>query len=198
MDLGACAFSAPLFFPYATGAWRFAVCLPRQCLVACCTMARAPEAAQTEIRSVLKWKKLFAARITVPVVAYIANKFPSPVEPYVQDEIRELRRRGVTVIATTARRPKFAASNSISPDINLQKIAWWSLVQSIFLLICRFPHLADLFARMLFQGKGVFVSPRPLSRPYGSYGAVLCGDTPPRFTSIPSTPITDISGRGSH
>ncbi len=49
----------------------------------------------------------------MPVVAYIANKFPSPVEPYVQDEIRELRRRGVTVIATTARRPKFAASNSI-------------------------------------------------------------------------------------
>ena len=87
------------------------------------------------------------------VIAYIANEFPSPVEPYVQDEIRALRRRGATVIATTARRPTFAANNSISPDINLQNIAWCALVQSIFLLICRFPDLADLFARILFQGQ---------------------------------------------
>jgi len=89
----------------------------------------------------------------VPVIAYIANEFPSPVEPYVQDEIRALRRRGATVIATTARRPTFAANNSISPDINLQNIAWWAFVQSLFLLICKFPDLADLFARILFQGQ---------------------------------------------
>ena len=108
----------------------------------------------------------------MPVVAYIANEFPSPVEPYVQDEIRELRRRGVTVIATTARRPKFAASNSISP------------------------HLADLFARMLFQGR------ESLSRRVrclvhtvlGAYYAVILRP----FHVNTSTPITDISGRGSH
>ena len=28
-------------------------------------------------------------------VAYIANEFPSPLEPYVMDEVNELRRRGV-------------------------------------------------------------------------------------------------------
>ena len=38
-------------------------------------------------------------------VAYLANQFPSPVEPYVVDEIEELRRRGVEVIAGSVRRP---------------------------------------------------------------------------------------------
>jgi len=41
-------------------------------------------------------------------VAYIANSFPSPVEPYVMDEISELRRRGVQVICCSAER--------VSPD----------------------------------------------------------------------------------
>jgi glycosyltransferase involved in cell wall biosynthesis len=37
-------------------------------------------------------------------VAYIANEFPSPVEPYVKDEIGELRRRGVQVICCSGKR----------------------------------------------------------------------------------------------
>ncbi|MBZ5656323.1 MAG: glycosyltransferase family 4 protein [Acidobacteriia bacterium] len=37
-------------------------------------------------------------------VAYIANEFPSPVEPYVKDEIGELRRRGVRVICCSGKR----------------------------------------------------------------------------------------------
>ena len=37
-------------------------------------------------------------------VAYIANEFPSPVEPYVMDEIGELRRRGVEVIPCSGKR----------------------------------------------------------------------------------------------
>jgi hypothetical protein len=40
----------------------------------------------------------------VPIVAYLANQFPSPVEPYVFEEIGELRRRGVRVIPCSARR----------------------------------------------------------------------------------------------
>lgn len=35
-------------------------------------------------------------------VAYLANEFPSAVEPYVEEEIEELRRRGVQVITTFA------------------------------------------------------------------------------------------------
>jgi glycosyl transferase family 4 len=37
-------------------------------------------------------------------IAYIANEFPSPVEPYVKDEIGELRRRGVRVICCSGKR----------------------------------------------------------------------------------------------
>jgi colanic acid/amylovoran biosynthesis glycosyltransferase len=37
-------------------------------------------------------------------VAYIANQFPSPLEPYVLDEINELRRRGVEVICCSGTR----------------------------------------------------------------------------------------------
>ena len=36
-------------------------------------------------------------------VAYIANEFPSPLEPYVMDEIYELRRRGVRVICCSGK-----------------------------------------------------------------------------------------------
>src|SRR5665213_581462 len=37
-------------------------------------------------------------------IAYIANLFPSAVEPYVMQEIAELRRRGIAVIPCSARR----------------------------------------------------------------------------------------------
>ena len=37
-------------------------------------------------------------------VAYIANEFPSPVEPYIIDEIAELRRRDVKVICCSGKR----------------------------------------------------------------------------------------------
>ena len=37
-------------------------------------------------------------------IAYIANAFPSPLEPYVVDEIEELRRRGARVICCSGRR----------------------------------------------------------------------------------------------
>jgi len=51
-------------------------------------------------------------------VAYIANKFPSPVEPYVMDEIGELRRRGVDVICCSGIR--------VSPqELSLAERAYW-------------------------------------------------------------------------
>ncbi len=37
-------------------------------------------------------------------IAYIANEFPSPLEPYVMDEITELRRRGVQVVCCSGKR----------------------------------------------------------------------------------------------
>ena len=37
-------------------------------------------------------------------VAYLANQFPSAVEPYVAEEIEELRGRGIRVIAGSVRK----------------------------------------------------------------------------------------------
>ena len=39
-----------------------------------------------------------------PAIAYLANLFPSPLEPYVVEEIRELRKRGIGVVPCSARR----------------------------------------------------------------------------------------------
>ncbi len=51
-------------------------------------------------------------------VAYIANEFPSPLEPYVIDEIVELRRRGAQVICCSGKR--------VSPnDLSLAERAFW-------------------------------------------------------------------------
>ncbi len=51
-------------------------------------------------------------------IAYIANEFPSSVEPYVMDEIAELRRRGVEVICCSGKR--------VSPEgLSLAERAFW-------------------------------------------------------------------------
>jgi glycosyltransferase involved in cell wall biosynthesis len=51
-------------------------------------------------------------------IAYIANEFPSALEPYVMDEITELRRRGVQVICCSGKR--------VSPDsLSLNERAFW-------------------------------------------------------------------------
>lgn len=55
-------------------------------------------------------------------VAYIANQFPSPIEPYVMDEISELRRRGVKVICCSGKR--------VSPRaLSLPERAFWKETQ---------------------------------------------------------------------
>jgi len=51
-------------------------------------------------------------------IAYIANEFPSALEPYVIDEITELRRRGAEVICCSGKR--------VSPtDLSLAERAFW-------------------------------------------------------------------------
>jgi colanic acid/amylovoran biosynthesis glycosyltransferase len=51
-------------------------------------------------------------------IAYIANEFPSSLEPYVIDEITELRRRGTQVICCSGKR--------VSPkDLSLAERAFW-------------------------------------------------------------------------
>jgi colanic acid/amylovoran biosynthesis glycosyltransferase len=46
-------------------------------------------------------------------IAYIANEFPSPLEPYVVDEVLELRRRGVEIICCSGKRPSRAVLSNV-------------------------------------------------------------------------------------
>jgi len=96
----------------------------------------------------------------MPTVAYLANQFPSPVEPYVADEIREIRRRGVSVIPCSARH----VSTVPDPDLEvftaetlyLQPIRLNLVIYAAFLCILKFPLLKDFFYRSLFQGSEPF------------------------------------------
>jgi colanic acid/amylovoran biosynthesis glycosyltransferase len=51
-------------------------------------------------------------------LAYIANEFPSPLEPYVIDEIAELRRRRVEVICCSGKRVK-------PKELEATEYDWW-------------------------------------------------------------------------
>jgi glycosyltransferase involved in cell wall biosynthesis len=91
-------------------------------------------------------------------VAYLANRFPAAVEPYVADEIGELRRRGVEVIPGSIQAPK--SSLHVLPDaasgskvLCLQPVRVLILLRALVLMARRWKRIADLVARVLLRGK---------------------------------------------
>jgi hypothetical protein len=62
-------------------------------------------------------------------VAYLANQFPSPVEPYVADEIAELQSRGIRVISGTVRQPRTQSKNSFRANATVA-------IQPVGVVIC--------------------------------------------------------------
>ena len=92
----------------------------------------------------------------MPTVAYLANQFPSQVEPYIFAEIRELRRRGFEIIPGSARVsstcPDAELKSSVSETVYLQPLHLWLLVRAAWLCLRKFRKMRDLFARMLISG----------------------------------------------
>lgn len=91
-------------------------------------------------------------------VAYLANQFPAAVEPYVGEEIQELRRLGVQVIAGSVRRsdagPSGASSAALEPEILcLQPARVLILLRALGLAVRRWRKISDLVARVLLRGK---------------------------------------------
>lgn len=77
-------------------------------------------------------------------VAYLANRFPEPVEPYVWEEIQELRRRGVDVEPCSIRRPSNtvpACRISSSEIIYVFPLQLAVLLHANWLLLRHFPGL---------------------------------------------------------
>jgi colanic acid/amylovoran biosynthesis glycosyltransferase len=86
----------------------------------------------------------------VLTIAYLANQFPSPVEPYVGDEIEELRGRGIRVIAGSVRR---TADNS-QPDaeIVLQSLKVIHVLRACWLCLEQWRYISWLIGRILCCG----------------------------------------------
>jgi len=83
-------------------------------------------------------------------VAYLANEFPSPVEHYVGDEIRELRKRGVNVVAGSVRRAR--ACDEDDPEIVLLPISPWLALRALWLCLRRWQRISPLLRR-IWQGR---------------------------------------------
>jgi colanic acid/amylovoran biosynthesis glycosyltransferase len=122
-------------------------------------------------------------RDSVLTVAYLANQFPAAVEPYVGEEIRELRQRGVQVIAGSVRRSDPAQCEPIGTDAEpdvlcLQPLRLLTLLRALGFAVRRWEQIAALMTRMLLHGKE---SPKRrlkalLHTWLGAYYAVLLRD----------------------
>jgi colanic acid/amylovoran biosynthesis glycosyltransferase len=88
-------------------------------------------------------------------VAYLANQFPSPVEPYVIEEIEELRRRGVRVVAGSARKTRIDAGllSKCGPEIVLQRLSVVILMRAMWVCMRRANRLSSLVARVVLRGR---------------------------------------------
>ena len=91
-------------------------------------------------------------------VAYLANQFPSPVEWYIADEIRELRRRNVYVIPCSARRALKAEMPAevqtwANEVLCIQPRQARLLLRAVWTASRRWRHLRPILKRVLLQGR---------------------------------------------
>jgi glycosyltransferase involved in cell wall biosynthesis len=86
-------------------------------------------------------------------VAYLANQFPSAVEPYVIEEIEELRRRGVRIVRGTVRRPyPGQVAKGCEAEVRLLPPSAVLLLRALWLCARRWKRISSIVARVLFQG----------------------------------------------
>ncbi len=88
-------------------------------------------------------------------VAYLANEFPSAVEPYVAEEIAELRRRGVRVVGGSVWKPVAdeASERRYLPEIVVWPMSGMVQLRALRLCFVRAKHILPLMWRVVFQGR---------------------------------------------
>jgi len=93
----------------------------------------------------------------VLTIAYLANLFPSTVEPYVGDEIAVLRRRGVHVVTGSVRRPVEPAESTTkdtrAPEIVLLPLRPIVLLRALCLCLREGKRISPLLGRVAFRGQ---------------------------------------------
>jgi colanic acid/amylovoran biosynthesis glycosyltransferase len=91
----------------------------------------------------------------MPTVAYLTNQFPSPVESYVVEEIKELRKRGVTVIPCSARHYPTVLDSELkafaAETLYLQTLRLKLLIYAAVLCFVKFPTLYNFYRRAFLQ-----------------------------------------------
>lgn len=87
-------------------------------------------------------------------IAYLANEYPSPVEPYVREEIDELRSRGVRIIAGSVRKPQGEGNlpSTNSAEFVVQSLSLSLTIQTLWLCIRKWMRISILMKRILFGG----------------------------------------------
>jgi len=92
----------------------------------------------------------------VLTIAYLSNEFPVSVEPYVGQEIQELRKRGVNVVACSIRRSSGTvgtAPASAGETLYLEPMRMGQLLRAGWLCLRNAMLLGDLFLRPLIRGR---------------------------------------------
>jgi len=89
-------------------------------------------------------------------IAYITNQFPSTVEWYVVEEIRELRRRGVRVIPCSSRKVDAATLPADLRELALETLyleplKWRSLLRALLDCLLQFRSIAEWTVAGLFE-----------------------------------------------
>jgi colanic acid/amylovoran biosynthesis glycosyltransferase len=88
------------------------------------------------------------------MIAYLSNEFPCEVEPYVMEEVEELRRYGLEVFILSIKRPKNVRQNSTklsAETLYFSPFNLWAALQAFLLLF--HPALIHIYIRILWQGK---------------------------------------------
>jgi colanic acid/amylovoran biosynthesis glycosyltransferase len=87
-------------------------------------------------------------------IAYLANQFPSAVEPYVWEEIEELRQRGLRIVTGSVRKPGAANSQlgSCTLDVVLQPVRIFILLRAAVLCVRRWKRISSIINRVLLHG----------------------------------------------
>lgn len=87
-------------------------------------------------------------------VAYLANQFPAAVEPYVWQEIQALRRRGIKVLASSARKP--ILTPGLPPeahlDLCIQSVRWRLIPSALLLMAQGWRQILLFLSRILLRG----------------------------------------------
>jgi colanic acid/amylovoran biosynthesis glycosyltransferase len=90
-------------------------------------------------------------------IAYLANQYPAASEPYVAEEIEELRRRGARVLAGSVRRPQKEVLGSEDPQVSpqiiyLQPLRILAVLRALILAMRRWKTISCFLRRVLLRG----------------------------------------------